>query len=34
MGTIGPTRIRYPEVVAMVRYIAERAGESLGRLYA
>ncbi|MFN2463240.1 MAG: heat-inducible transcriptional repressor HrcA [Candidatus Dormibacteria bacterium] len=34
MGTIGPTRIRYPEVVARVRYIARLAGESLGRLYA
>lgn len=34
LGTIGPTRIRYPEVVARVRYIAELAGESLGRLYA
>ena len=34
MGTIGPTRIRYPEVVAKVRYIARLAGESLGRLYA
>ncbi|GAC1583971.1 MAG: heat-inducible transcriptional repressor HrcA [Candidatus Dormibacteria bacterium] len=34
MGTIGPTRIRYPEVVARVRYIAQLAGDSLGRLYA
>ncbi|HEY8740503.1 MAG TPA: heat-inducible transcriptional repressor HrcA [Candidatus Dormibacteraeota bacterium] len=34
MGTIGPTRIRYPEVVARVRYIAQLAGVSLGRLYA
>ncbi|MDQ6749068.1 MAG: heat-inducible transcriptional repressor HrcA [Candidatus Dormibacteraeota bacterium] len=34
MGTIGPTRIRYPEVVARVRYIAKLAGDSLGRLYA
>lgn len=33
MGTIGPTRIRYPEVVARVRYIAELAGDALGRLY-
>jgi len=33
MGTIGPTRIRYPEVVARVRYIAQLAGDSLGRLY-
>jgi heat-inducible transcriptional repressor len=33
MGTIGPTRIRYPEVVAKVRYIAELAGDSLGRFY-
>ena len=34
MGTIGPTRIRYPEVVARVRYIATLAGDALGRLYA
>jgi heat-inducible transcriptional repressor len=34
MGIIGPTRIRYPEVVARVGYIATLAGESLGRLYA
>ena len=33
MGTIGPTRIRYPEVVARVRYIAQLAGDSLGRIY-
>ena len=33
IGTIGPTRMRYPQVVARLRYIAELAGEAVGRLY-
>jgi heat-inducible transcriptional repressor len=33
LGTIGPTRMRYPEVVARLRYIAELAGLQVARLY-
>jgi heat-inducible transcriptional repressor len=34
LGTIGPTRMRYPEVVARLRLIAELAGRRIGGLYA
>ncbi|MEA2646888.1 MAG: heat-inducible transcriptional repressor [Chloroflexota bacterium] len=33
LATIGPTRMRYPEVVACLRYISELAGRSIARLY-
>ncbi|MFY9614574.1 MAG: heat-inducible transcriptional repressor HrcA [Candidatus Dormiibacterota bacterium] len=33
LGTIGPTRMRYPEVVARLRYIAELAGSRIAGLY-
>jgi heat-inducible transcriptional repressor len=32
LGTIGPTRMRYSEVVARLRYISELAGRSIARL--
>lgn len=34
LGTIGPTRMHYPEVVARLRFIAELAGARIGHLYA
>jgi heat-inducible transcriptional repressor len=34
LGTIGPTRMRYPQVVARLRFIAELAGDRIARLYA
>ena len=34
LGTIGPTRMRYPEVVARLRFIAELVGNRISRLYA
>lgn len=34
LGTIGPTRMQYPQVVARLRYIAELAGRRITRLYA
>jgi heat-inducible transcriptional repressor len=33
LGTIGPTRMRYPQVVARLRLISRLAGESVARLY-
>ena len=33
IGTIGPTRVRYPQVVARLRMVAELASASIGRLY-
>jgi heat-inducible transcriptional repressor len=33
LGTIGPTRIRYPQVVVRVRYISKLASDALARLY-
>jgi heat-inducible transcriptional repressor len=33
LGTIGPTRMRYPQVVARLRYIADLAGRRISGLY-
>ena len=33
VGTIGPTRMAYPQVVARLRYISELAGQAVARLY-
>jgi heat-inducible transcriptional repressor len=33
LGTIGPTRMQYPQVVARVRIISRMAGETIARLY-
>jgi heat-inducible transcriptional repressor len=33
IGTIGPTRMLYPQVVARLRYVAELAGLAVARLY-
>jgi heat-inducible transcriptional repressor len=33
LGTIGPTRIRYPQVVVRVRHISKLASEAISRLY-
>jgi heat-inducible transcriptional repressor len=33
LGTIGPTRMRYPQVVARLRLISRLAGGSIARLY-
>jgi heat-inducible transcriptional repressor len=33
LGTIGPTRMRYPQVVARLSYISELASQAVARLY-
>jgi heat-inducible transcriptional repressor len=33
IGAIGPTRMRYPQVVVRVRYISQLAGEAIARVY-
>ena len=33
VGTIGPTRMRYPQVVARLSYISELASQAVARLY-
>jgi transcriptional regulator of heat shock response len=33
VGTIGPTRMPYPQVVARLRYVSELAGLAVARLY-
>jgi heat-inducible transcriptional repressor len=33
LGTIGPTRMAYPQVVARLRYISELASQAVARLY-
>jgi heat-inducible transcriptional repressor len=33
IGTIGPTRMMYPQVVARLRYVSELAGLAVARLY-
>ncbi|MHB8509794.1 MAG: hypothetical protein ACYDGR_14300, partial [Candidatus Dormibacteria bacterium] len=34
LGTIGPTRMRYAQVVARLRLVSRLAGEAIARLYA
>lgn len=33
MGMIGPTRMRYPQALASLRYIAELTGQAIARVY-
>jgi heat-inducible transcriptional repressor len=33
LGTIGPTRMRYPQVVARLRYVSALASQAVARLY-
>jgi len=33
MGMIGPTRMRYPQVLARIRYISELTGQAISRVY-
>jgi heat-inducible transcriptional repressor len=33
VGTIGPTRMRYPKVVARLRYVSALASQAVARLY-